>query len=47
MIDLINYQYNNNNKIVIKISDTYTISADNIEDFKRKFKIKKYPLKLA
>ena len=37
MIDL-KYKYNNNsnNKFVIKIDDTYTIFADNIEDFKRK-----------
>lgn len=37
MIDL-KYKHNNNdsNKFVIKIDDTYTIFADNIEDFKRK-----------
>ena len=35
MIDL-KCKYNNgNNKFVIKIDDTYTIFADNIEDFKR------------
>ena len=36
MIDL-KYKYNNNsnNKFVIKIDDTYTIFAENIEDFKR------------
>lgn len=36
MIDL-KYKHNNNssNKFVIKIDDTYTIFADNIEDFKR------------
>lgn len=37
MIDL-KYKHNNNdsNKFVIKIDDTYTIFADNIEDFKSK-----------
>ena len=37
MIDL-KYKHNNNsnNKFVIKIDNTYTIFADNIEDFKRK-----------
>ena len=36
MIDL-KYKYNNNsnNKFVIKIDYTYTIFAENIEDFKR------------
>ena len=37
MIDL-KYKHNNNNAknaFVIKIDDTYTIFADNIEDFKR------------
>lgn len=36
MIDL-KYKHNNNdsNTFVIKIDDTYTIFADNIEDFKR------------
>ena len=36
MIDLkCKYNNNGNNKFVIKIDDTYTIFADNIEDFKR------------
>ena len=36
MIDL-KYKHNNNgnNKFVMKIDDTYTIFADNIEDFKK------------
>ena len=36
MIDL-KYKYSNNSRdaFVIKIDDTYTIFADNIEDFKR------------
>ena len=36
MIDLkYKHSNNSNNKFVIKIDDTYTIFADNIEDFKR------------
>ena len=35
MIDLRYKQYDDNNKFVIKIDDTYTIFVDNIEDFKR------------